>query len=208
MDFLLAQREVVENLVEPAGLPTRTEIDEVHRSIHELKRRYSSSGSLADDPATHSRPAELLAEAAALNQKLNAGMRRLAAIKDDQVEIATTPKDEVFRTDKTTLYRYRPLAEQRVATPMLIVYSLIGRHTMTDLQEDRSLVRNLLGQGIDLWVVDWGNATRADRWLTIDDYVSGYLADCVSAMCRRRAPRRSTCSASAKAASSTSPTRH
>jgi polyhydroxyalkanoate synthase subunit PhaE len=39
MDFLLAQREVIENVVEPAGLPTRTEIDEVHRSIHELKRR-------------------------------------------------------------------------------------------------------------------------------------------------------------------------
>jgi polyhydroxyalkanoate synthase subunit PhaE len=39
MDFLLAQREVVEKVVEPAGLPTRTEIDEVHRSIHELKRR-------------------------------------------------------------------------------------------------------------------------------------------------------------------------
>ena len=46
---------------------------------------------------------------------------------------------------------------------MLIVYSLIGRHTMTDLQEDRSLVRNLLNQGIDLWVIDWGNASRADR---------------------------------------------
>jgi polyhydroxyalkanoate synthase subunit PhaE len=39
MEFLLAQREVVESLAEPAGMPTRTEIDEVHRSIHELKRR-------------------------------------------------------------------------------------------------------------------------------------------------------------------------
>jgi polyhydroxyalkanoate synthase subunit PhaC len=127
-------------------------------------------------------PAEMLAEAAALNQRIASGMRRLAAIKDDEVEIATTPKDEVFRTDKVTLYRYRPLAERRLATPVLIVYSLIGRHTMTDLQEDRSLVRNLLGQGIDLWVVDWGNASRAERWLTIDDYVSGYLDDCVGAM--------------------------
>ena len=127
-------------------------------------------------------PAEMLAEAAALNQRIASGMQRLAAIKDDEVEIATTPKDEVFRTDKVTLYRYRPLAERRVTTPVLIVYSLIGRHTMTDLQEDRSLVRNLLGQGIDLWVVDWGNASRADRWLTIDDYVSGYLDDCVRAM--------------------------
>ena len=58
----------------------------------------------------------------------------------------------MFRTDKVTLYRYRPLTEARFATPMLIVYSLIGRHTMTDLQEDRSLVRNLLNQGVDLWV--------------------------------------------------------
>ena len=39
MDFMLAEREFVEALVEPAGLPTRTEMDEVHRSIHELKRR-------------------------------------------------------------------------------------------------------------------------------------------------------------------------
>lgn len=39
MEFLLTQREVVENAVEPAGLPTRSEIDEVHRTIHDLKRR-------------------------------------------------------------------------------------------------------------------------------------------------------------------------
>ena len=39
MDFLLAEREFVEKLVEPPGLPTRTEIDEVHRSVWELKRR-------------------------------------------------------------------------------------------------------------------------------------------------------------------------
>ena len=39
MDFLLAEREMVESMVEPAGLPTRTEIDEVHRSVQELKRR-------------------------------------------------------------------------------------------------------------------------------------------------------------------------
>ena len=39
MDFMLIQREFVEGLVEPAGLPTRSELDEVHRSIHGLKRR-------------------------------------------------------------------------------------------------------------------------------------------------------------------------
>ena len=125
---------------------------------------------------------ELIREVTDFNTKVAAGVEQLSTITDDQVEINTTPKDAVFTTDKVTLYRYRPLVEQKVRTPVLIVYSLIGRHTMTDLQEDRSLVRNLLKQGVDLWVVDWGNATRADRWLTIDDYVSGYLDDCVTAM--------------------------
>jgi hypothetical protein len=39
MDFLLAERELVEVLVEPAGLPTRSEIDELHRTVHRLKRQ-------------------------------------------------------------------------------------------------------------------------------------------------------------------------
>ena len=39
MEFLLVEREVVEAMVEPAGLPTRSEIDEVHRSLQDLKRR-------------------------------------------------------------------------------------------------------------------------------------------------------------------------
>jgi polyhydroxyalkanoate synthase len=57
---------------------------------------------------------------------------------------------------------------------------------MADLQEDRSLVRNLLAQGVDLYVVDWGSATRGDRWLTIDDYVDGYLDACVRHICASR----------------------
>ena len=39
MEFLLAQREFVEALVEPAGIPTRTEMDEVHGTVLSLKRR-------------------------------------------------------------------------------------------------------------------------------------------------------------------------
>jgi polyhydroxyalkanoate synthase len=129
-------------------------------------------------------PAELMRAAASFNTKVAAAVQKLGAIKDEDVQIATTPKDEVFRTDKVTLYRYRPLAERKVQTPVLIAYSLIGRYTMTDLQEDRSLIRNLLRQGVDVWVVDWGNSSRADRYLTIDDYVLGYLDDCIEAMRR------------------------
>jgi hypothetical protein len=53
MDFLLAERGMVEALVEPAGLPTRTELDEVHRSVQELKRRVRTlEKAAARPPAT------------------------------------------------------------------------------------------------------------------------------------------------------------
>ena len=52
MDFLLAEREMVESLVEPAGVPTRSEIDEVHRSVLDLKRRVRALEKAgADKPA-------------------------------------------------------------------------------------------------------------------------------------------------------------
>ena len=130
-------------------------------------------------------PADAMSEAAKLGTKLMTGGRLLAELRDTDVEIATTPKDLVWQQDKVSLYHFRPLTEQRIGIPVLIAYGLVGRWTMTDLQEDRSLVRNLLNLGVDLYVVDWGNPSRADRWLTLDDYISGYLDGCVTEIARR-----------------------
>ncbi len=135
---------------------------------------------MADDaPGPGAAATAAMSEAARLAARVARGAKRLSEVRDADVAIATTPKDEVWRQDKVTLHRYRPTTKQRVATPVLIVYGLIGRYTMVDLQEDRSLVRNLLGLGVDLYVADWGDPSRADRWLTLDDYVQGYLGDCV-----------------------------
>ena len=123
-------------------------------------------------------------ELAELSQRMLRGGEALRSIRDEDVQIATTPKREVYRQDKTVLYHYTPMAERRIEHPVLVVYGLVGRYTMTDLQEDRSLIRNLLQQGVDLYAVDWGNPTRADRWLTLDDYIDRYLADCVEHICR------------------------
>ncbi len=129
-------------------------------------------------------PAQTAREFAELGGRMARGSEMLRSVKDSDVAIATTPKKEVFRQDKTTLYHYDAVTAPSVKVPVLVVYGLIGRYTMADLQEDRSLVRNLLGLGVDLYVVDWGNPTRTDRWLTIDDYVDGYLDECVEFICR------------------------
>jgi poly[(R)-3-hydroxyalkanoate] polymerase subunit PhaC len=131
------------------------------------------------------KPADAIAEAAALGEKIARGAELFRTLRDEQVEIGTTPKDEVWRQDKVTLYRYRPLAETKITPPVLIAYGLVGRYTMADLQEDRSLVRNLLRLGADLYVVDWGHPSRADRWLKLEDYIEGYLGECVREIAER-----------------------
>lgn len=124
-------------------------------------------------------PREAAKEFADFSRRMQRGRELLDKTRDRDVQIATTPKHEVFRQDKVVLYRYEPTAKKALSTPVLVVYGLVGRYTMADLQEDRSLVRNLLAQGVDLYVVDWGNPTRGDRWLTLEDYIEGYLGDCV-----------------------------
>jgi polyhydroxyalkanoate synthase len=128
---------------------------------------------------------EAMTQAAALGEKVAKGAELFSKVKDADVQIATTPKDEVWRQDKVVVYRYRPVTEAKVRVPVLITYGLVGRYTMADLQEDRSLVRNLLKLGVDLYVIDWGNPSRADRWATMDDYIDGYMADAMEEIARR-----------------------
>ncbi|MBL8319080.1 MAG: class III poly(R)-hydroxyalkanoic acid synthase subunit PhaC [Burkholderiaceae bacterium] len=128
--------------------------------------------------------AQALAELDDLNFKLARGQQMLQRLKDEDVQIATADKEVVFREDKTTLYRYKPTAKRTIGVPVLVAYGQIGRYTMTDLQEDRSMLRNLLALGVDVYAVDWGSPGRGDRWLTFEDYVDVYLADCVEHICK------------------------
>ncbi|MGI9366569.1 MAG: alpha/beta fold hydrolase [Rhizobiaceae bacterium] len=146
-----------------------------------MPRKRNSDGSLMD-------PVELASEAwtSAWSQMLDAGMKAmrssevLSGTSQTEVEIAETPADTVFQIDKVRMLKYRPLGKVRKsAPPVLICYGLFGRQTMIDLQEDRSLVRNLLADGIEVYVVDWGTPTRADQYLTMDDYIDLYLGSCV-----------------------------
>lgn len=125
-------------------------------------------------------PREAVKEFTQFTKRMKEGRDLLDKTRDSDVQIATTPKTEVWRQDKAVMYHYEPMVKKKtVTTPVLVVYGLIGRYTMADLQEDRSLIRNLLQQGVDLYVVDWGNPTRSDRWLTLEDYIDGYLGECV-----------------------------
>ena len=102
-----------------------------------------------------------------------------------KTDIATTPCEIVYEEDRVKLKHYLPMAETRVKTPLLMVYALINRETMLDLQPGRSVVQNILKEGVDLYMIDWGYPTAKDRYLTIDDHVNGYLDNVVDFIRRR-----------------------
>ena len=90
-----------------------------------------------------------------------------------------SPRDEVLRTGKTALFRYRPVAAPAPAAPLLIVYALVNRPTMLDLQPDRSLIHALLAAGLDVYLLDWGYADGADRFRGLADSVEDDLGRCI-----------------------------
>jgi polyhydroxyalkanoate synthase len=128
--------------------------------------------------------ARFFSEIAANTEKLVKATQLFGQTRDEDVAIGTTPKHLVMRRDKVELFRYEPAAEPTATTPVLLAYGLIGRYTMADLQPDRSLVRSLLSKGLDLWLIDWGQPGRTERWLTIDDYVDDYIDAAVDRICR------------------------
>lgn len=119
----------------------------------------------------------LFTEMANVSQKLNKSFETLKNMEN--VEIATTPKTAVFTEDKLTLYRYDRSEPAKYKTPILIVYALVNTYKMLDLQPDRSYIKNLLDNGFDVYLIDWGYPTKGDRFISMDDYVNDYINNCV-----------------------------
>src|SRR5574337_521976 len=122
-------------------------------------------------------PTRALTDMATFQRKLAAGMANLRGMREP--EYANTPRELVYSEDKLKVWHFTGHDKKTSKPPLLIVYALVNTVWMTDLQADRSMVRNLLEQGEDVYLIDWGYPDGADRWLTLDDYINGYLDRCV-----------------------------
>ncbi|WP_424001533.1 poly(3-hydroxyalkanoate) polymerase subunit PhaC [Haloarcula salina] len=110
----------------------------------------------------------------------------------ESVEVGQTPSEVVYEENKLELLHYDAEAagievaeEDREAVPILIVYALINRPYILDLQEERSVVRRLLEAGHDVYLIDWNEPSRLDQHLTLDDYVNRYMDNCVDVVRER-----------------------
>lgn len=123
------------------------------------------------------RPDAVAAELLQYGNDLTKGMAALSEIGD--IEVGCSSKQPVYRSDKIKLYRFDPQVEKPHPVPVLIVYALVNRPYMADLQDGRSIIQGFLRQGLDVYLIDWGYPDGADLYLTLDDYINGYVDRCV-----------------------------
>lgn len=110
-------------------------------------------------------------------QRIDEQFRTLVKVASTSYPVAQTPKEAVWTLNKMTLYRYVPVvpAEKRHPVPLLMVFALMNRPSILDLRPDNSFVRYMVGQGFDLYLLDWGIPGPEDKDLKFDDYVLDFM---------------------------------
>src|SRR5262245_59690418 len=96
-----------------------------------------------------------------------------------RVRKGVTPAEVVYEEDRLKLRHYLGDQPPRCKTPLVFIYALVNRPYILDLKEGRSVVANFVERGFDTYLVDWGIPTPADRHLTLDDYINGYMVNVV-----------------------------
>ncbi len=95
----------------------------------------------------------------------------LSRVTTLNVDVSPSKYDVVNEEGIFSLRHYHPLAEEKYRTPILIVYAFINRPYVLDMQPEISVVQKYLKAGFDVYMIDWGYPTAADRFLDLDDYV-------------------------------------
>src|SRR5437899_744318 len=85
-----------------------------------------------------------------------------------------TPREEVYRRNKSRLYRYQSSRTHR--TPVLFVPNLgISRPYIFDLLPGGSFIEHMTREGFDFYLLDWGVVGPEDNDLTVEDCVTKIL---------------------------------
>jgi polyhydroxyalkanoate synthase subunit PhaC len=125
-----------------------------------------------------------------LAEEIQEAYRKLEKAKNilhtaDNVGVGETPKEVLIEKRAYRLLHYQQMVSKTARTPILVVYALINRSYVLDLQQDKSWIRSLLSQGFDVYLIDWKPPTAADKYVSFDDYVNYYIDECVETVLQK-----------------------
>ena len=131
-------------------LPTRSEINALTQRLRALEKRAAAQHRSRAPRRRNTRRKAAEQPRAARAPQGKAMTPRACTARSRRRAIAPPAARRGRRCgnrERCTLYRYRPIARPAGSVPLLIVYALVNRPYMMDLQEDRSLIRGLLAAG-------------------------------------------------------------
>lgn len=102
----------------------------------------------------------------------------------ETVAIGQSPRDLVYQRDLLKLYRYHRDTPATQGPPILLVYSLVNRPAVLDLLPGRSVVQQLLDEGFEVYLLDWGEPSALDFYAGLDTYINLYLRTIVRKVCK------------------------
>ncbi len=107
------------------------------------------------------------------------GLKQVSGFASGKVGV--TPRSAVWQRDSAVLYRYDSHRRSR-RTPLLLVHSLITRPYVLDLRVGSSLVEDLLTEGFDVYLLDWGIPQPVDAHNGLPTYCDEYLPRAITAV--------------------------
>lgn len=74
----------------------------------------------------------------------------------------------VYQENKLTVWKVNKESDPSKA-PILMIPAMINRYYIMDISNDNSLCKAMSDNGSPVYVIDWGEATPEDRWITFTD---------------------------------------
>ena len=176
------------------NIPSRGDVDRISNQVANVERQLRALRSELEQSerevpggrpvgeAARSRGIPLMAPSLLQRQllRIRNGVPYYAGL--NRAAVGQTPRDLVWQRDTARLWRYR--SDQRTcAPPVLIVHSLISKAYILDLLPGNSMVGFLIGEGFDVYLLDWGRAYPADAENTLETYVEDYIPRAIEAAC-------------------------
>ncbi len=102
----------------------------------------------------------------------NGGLPSQVDMKAFQVgkDLATSPGAVVFRNDVLELIQYQPTTPQVYHRPLLFVPPQVNKYYVMDLSPNKSMVRYLVANGLQVFTISWRNPTPEHREWGFDTY--------------------------------------
>ena len=93
-------------------------------------------------------------------------------------DVAATEGAVVYRDELMEVMHYKPRTAIVNSTPLVYIFSQVNRFYLGDLTPDRSLFKQLVDAGIQLFAVSWRNPTPEQRDWSLDTYTEGVVKAC------------------------------